>query len=936
MATQDTTAKPKLKRTLYIGLGGTGFKTLLHTKRAFIETYGEVPPMIKFLAVDSDQNQYKNTSLPSIHGDIKFDPSESSDIMVTNAPQKVLRQRGELTWLPEKNMNAVEDLTNGCGMVRTNGRIAFSFNYQKTRQNIENALNQIQNLQIVQSDKYQLMSQSVEVVIVFSIGGGTGSGTFIDTAYMVKDIFQAQALPQTSKIIGYMVLPDVYNAQLVFGKDRLYPNGCGSLVDLDYLMHLNFTDRIQANYLTTQKYLVGAPFHTIIAISNKNHNGDVVNDCQDIANMLSLALVVSAGELSGGMQSVANNLERDMRTGDFDIKNKRAVMGTLGMSEIVFRSSALSELYTAKAARELAAALLAPGSNLDIKANTWIDENLIRENNGQDQVIDYLLSKDPGTPMSEVNNHANPNDDIERYRTQNNVAVDTNKLNDKVRGLIDRIDKSFDKEISGQVNSKGPNYALEFIAQLREQINICVKEMTDEKSEFVGKSTQYESAVKAAVEDYKNAQNKFFGKKKAVEEAQEVLCAAVRALVVNDREIHRRNGALSFYNWLLSKMSQTEEKMKNIANVISSACGLIRNRIADIDNQLRSERGLFEVDLTQPYIDMVNVTPGDVDVNQFIISLKNKNKEIGQYLNVTNKEVADDIMDYASTLESGERWQNMSVEDALKKLPKEEINDVVAKAIALSSPMGPLNYGGEIEPTLNNYYYIGVEEQSTTGLTGSIIDVDKCIPAGEMHETYYASVGSRDRIVFYHQYGVFPTYAISSAKSYRDAHDEYMKRPTAYSFHIDEDLRKKMEREGFSVRPKEQTDNSLEMWVKGIIFGLITRDEDGKFLYKDETKTEYALDDYWTPLGTEYRDEAYNNFKRECEKLQPQFEKHLVNRAKSEGEESINKIIADAKLSYLEKYSLDTLNKTERNNPLYRGIKDQLIKEVEFVNKELS
>ena len=51
---------PKLKRTLYIGLGGTGFKTLLHTKRAFIETYGEVPPMIKFLAFDSDRNQYKD------------------------------------------------------------------------------------------------------------------------------------------------------------------------------------------------------------------------------------------------------------------------------------------------------------------------------------------------------------------------------------------------------------------------------------------------------------------------------------------------------------------------------------------------------------------------------------------------------------------------------------------------------------------------------------------------------------------------------------------------------------------------------------------------------------------------------------------------------------------------------------------------------------
>ena len=33
----------KIKRCLYVGLGGTGMNALLHTKKMFIETYGEVP-----------------------------------------------------------------------------------------------------------------------------------------------------------------------------------------------------------------------------------------------------------------------------------------------------------------------------------------------------------------------------------------------------------------------------------------------------------------------------------------------------------------------------------------------------------------------------------------------------------------------------------------------------------------------------------------------------------------------------------------------------------------------------------------------------------------------------------------------------------------------------------------------------------------------------
>lgn len=49
----------KIKRCLYIGLGGTGMKSLLHTKKMFIETYGEVPPMIGFLGIDTDGGEYK-------------------------------------------------------------------------------------------------------------------------------------------------------------------------------------------------------------------------------------------------------------------------------------------------------------------------------------------------------------------------------------------------------------------------------------------------------------------------------------------------------------------------------------------------------------------------------------------------------------------------------------------------------------------------------------------------------------------------------------------------------------------------------------------------------------------------------------------------------------------------------------------------------------
>lgn len=878
--------------------------------------------------------------MPSaLYGDIKFDPSESSDISVEQSKAKVSHARSELSWLPDRNLQAVEDLVNGCGMIRTNGRIAFSFNYHRSRQNIKRQLDKICSLTMVHNKKYELIGQDVEVNIVFSIAGGTGSGNFIDMAYLVKDIFKEKALPETSKIVGYMVLPDVYDAQLVFGKEKLFPNACASLVDLDYLMHYDFTQKYSVNYLTQQCEHEGKPFNTIVAIGNTNQNGAVVSDSDNLSELMSMAMVVSAGELSSGASSIFNNLERDINGNTFNIKNKRATLGTLGMSAITFRATELTNLYRKKVAREVAASLLLPGNNVDVEATVWIDTEGIREDKGKDDVINKLHSKEPGCVFSEVYDKTNPKADVDTYLRQENVAINVNKLNEKINELKNVIGKSFNEKIRNIVNSRGPVTALEFVEQLRLQIeDSCLKEMREELYSLQEKVASNENAIKSAIEEYKYANKKFFGKKSAVQDALETLCASVSRTVITDREIHRRNGAITFYTWLLNEINDTKARLHDIENVIKSACQLIRNEIASINSSLSGPRGLFEVDLTKPYIERVNVDSSDIDINQFVLSLP-AGCEISAFDKFDSYKVAELLYDYSNQLPQNNIWESLSVEGALAKLPKEEIEGIIRRAIDLSSPMCSLNFRGLPDKQLYNYYFVGVQEQSYTRLrgdkNGDIINFDECIPAGEMHETDYSSIGSRERIVIYHQYGVFPTYAIAGTATYRSRHDAYMSNPIAYSCFIDEDLRIKMEREGFSVIPQEPKDDSLELWVKGLIFGLITRDEDGVYYYIDKTNKDMALWDYKTSLNTQYRDEAFKGFKRNCNHLQMQYESYLANRLRKEGDEAINVIIADAKNNYLSKYSLNDLTPEQLKNPLYKDIASQLTAEVEFVNKEL-
>ena len=92
----------KIKRSLFIGLGGTGMTALLHTKRMFFDTYGEVPPMIGFLGIDTDGDWYKR-ELVSKFGNVKLEPNEQLPILVNDAAPIYKVNQERFTWIPEEN-----------------------------------------------------------------------------------------------------------------------------------------------------------------------------------------------------------------------------------------------------------------------------------------------------------------------------------------------------------------------------------------------------------------------------------------------------------------------------------------------------------------------------------------------------------------------------------------------------------------------------------------------------------------------------------------------------------------------------------------------------------------------------------------------------------------------------------------------------------------
>ena len=138
-----------------------------------------------------------------------------------------------------------------------------------------------------------------------------------------------------------------------------------------------------------------------------------------------------------------------------------------------------------------------------------------------------------------------------------------------------------------------------------------------------------------------------------------------------------------------------------------------------------------------------------------------------------------------------------------------------------------------------------------------------------------------------------------------------------------------MMKENFSLEPvKEDGAKDIELWVRGIVFGLI-KNENGKYYVKNK-KTGKALLDYWVELAS-YRDDAFKTFVADIFTLRPQFKEYIVNWHKDHGQDAIKQLRADVKGNYREKYSQLFMDNEELLSKGNEQIADLMEKELKFI-----
>ncbi len=312
---EGTRVTPTDDPILFVGLGGTGIDALLRVKNEVQsrmplpkgdngQLLATSPLNIAFLALDTDQETFMKT-----HGIASFDKAgdETLKLFVDGLPQVIASvvqkdlDKEEWNWYdPELTANGGLDGANG---IRQIGRFMLFQRINDVCARFKIAIERV-----LRAAK----TNSLKIFITTGIGGGTGSGTFLDVAYILRDL--ALAMTPNVQVHGYIFTPDL-NKRIGGDDTSLYRNGFASLKELDYWMSCaehkqQFVQRYNNSYIVKS---LNKPFDFchIITAQDANHNIVTYKEAMDSVGSNLFSYIVSeqvSGDGNTALKEMYDNI----------------------------------------------------------------------------------------------------------------------------------------------------------------------------------------------------------------------------------------------------------------------------------------------------------------------------------------------------------------------------------------------------------------------------------------------------------------------------------------------------------------------------------------------------------------------------------------------------------------------------------------------------
>lgn len=484
--------------TLVVGIGGTGRDTVKFLKKRFIEEFGDVPELVKFLVFDTtkDTNHVltedgKEVSLSNVEfkfiGGIDLDKIFDDISLYPNIDE----------WLPEPRKNfKVGRLVDGAGMIRSLGRLCIYWNSSAVLEALQSQLRALNSLKT--KDKLGKTGQgSIAVWIVSSVCGGTGSGIFIDTSYLVAGAAKKVGITTNLKRIGVLLLPGAFQKVLEPALlDRAKANAFAALTELDYEME---HPRKDISYLENAIHLNSPKpvFDVAFLIDSVNEEGSTLNDNEEMAMMIAenLFLMVST-QIGKASSDSAINIFAGVNALGNTFRGKRARYSSFGVTSFVLPVNKVMRSCKYRLANQIVDTYIhsnKPDEDIANYANERLKDVLTKISFDAKGLENYLSKTEDGKKIAigSLSKNIQKLYETKRLQIALNLIHHPEKILSSKEALIKNREDSFLKTAQDAIRAEveqllnepeyGINYATAFLKKFIEIITETEKELLGNK-----------------------------------------------------------------------------------------------------------------------------------------------------------------------------------------------------------------------------------------------------------------------------------------------------------------------------------------------------------------------------------------------------------------------------------------------------------------------
>jgi hypothetical protein len=747
-----------VRKTVVIGLGGTGRDVVLQLKRKYREVYGRVDiPSTRFVVFDTADQ--KPLLVPG-EKPIELTPAEFLRLTVSH-PGRAVKVNEEIDpWFPDERGIPMVSISKGAGQVRVLGRLALYCNARTVYDRIRRALDSVNSLRPHQDlGGFRVSNDSsVQIIVVGSLSGGTGSGTFLDIAYVCRNHMRHG----TDDLSAYLLLPDVFST--LTATANVEPNAYAALKELDLLMDAEYGRKeTSVSFGGNEISWQGRPFDAVYLVNKRNQRGQVYETVEELTKVIAMGIFVATGATGQDADDVRDNLQHQL-TGT--VFGKGLKYSSFGVSELVLDSDGRVE----EEARRVAAATLeavfggrAPevGSDVDL---------FLSGLELTDKLADRVLLDEAPPSISGDNARIETLDALITNGDKN--VRDVQAAVERVRGglALDFAD-SFDAErLKRLASASGVLGTARFLQVSVERL----KELQDHFAAAASKAgkegreaRQRADGQRAEVPKVKKA---WFGRQRKAQGLARSFAAAVKKAASSAWDQARFQKAEEVVAAVLQEVRQHSQNLEDLRDKVLPLANDLRQRSVPKE---RVEP--FTVRMPCPTAaDSVQDNPAP---SEFFEWLRDEGRKVHDLLDMRREELLNVFLGFARSRKSVQALTTMEMSSAWEACPEEDKHRYIKHLEELASPL----WEYEVE-------YMGGDKSTAMlqimGVPHAELTLEDVLPRSSQagRSVHLATTGDERRIYCYRVEAAIPAFILSGIRNYR-ARFERMCGETF--FHID-------------------------------------------------------------------------------------------------------------------------------------------------------